>query len=91
MRILALLIGGIAAASMLGPPTRAATTFTMTYTGTMLSGSDPAGIFGAAGASLADDPFSIVYTYQSGVGGTPGDEFGGMVVWVRRRRFFLSL
>jgi hypothetical protein len=45
-----------------------ATVFTNTLTGTLLFGSDNAGLFGAPNTDLTGAPFSIVYTFDTSLG-----------------------
>ncbi len=61
----------------------AAAIIVATFTGTVLSGTDTAGVFGAAGGDLAGQAFTATYTYDTGAGAirttTPGfaDELRG--------------
>jgi hypothetical protein len=67
------LLGGaavaIAASSVLSVSANA-TIMTATYTGTVTSGFDITGLFGVAGANLAGERFTVVYTYDTAKAGS---------------------
>jgi len=47
----------------------------VTYSGTVLSGIDPVGIFGAPGASLAGDAYTASYVFNTNIGQIQSDPF----------------
>jgi hypothetical protein len=56
----------------------------VTYKGTVLSGNDPIGIFGAPGSSLAGDAYTTFYIFNTSIGEIHSDPFfnsdlGGVV------------
>lgn len=61
MRISMSLLAGVLASATIAAPAGAAPTV-VNVTGTVANGYDTAGIFGAAGASLAGMPFSAIFT-----------------------------
>lgn len=68
---------GLALALGLVAPASAATIIA-TYSGSVLQGTDNAGLFGAAGANLAGDIFDVVFTFDAAKGTlTPGGIEGG--------------
>jgi hypothetical protein len=76
MRCLAALIGAI----VLGAAGSASATIVdVSYTGTVLSGSDGSGIFGPAGVDLTGATFSTTYVFDDTLGHflSPGELFGG--------------
>jgi hypothetical protein len=66
---------------MAGASAADATTLTTTYSGVVSSGSDPLGVFGAMGADLTGEAFSVRYTVNDA---TPGDTqfFGSLYSYV---------
>jgi len=63
MTMLKMMTVGAAALAMAAPA--AAAPATVTVTGTVMGGSDPAGTFGTAGANLAGQAFSAVFTINA--------------------------
>jgi hypothetical protein len=63
MTMLKMMTVGAAALAMAAPA--AAAPATVTVTGTVMSGFDPVGTFGAAGANLAGQAFSAVFTIEA--------------------------
>ncbi|MEH3122969.1 MAG: PEPxxWA-CTERM sorting domain-containing protein [Sphingomonas phyllosphaerae] len=61
-------VGAVAALTMAAPAAAAPTT--VTVTGTVMSGIDAGGQFGMAGASLAGQPFSAIFTIDQATGST---------------------
>jgi len=75
MRVLACLF---ASALLSYSSPAAAKIITITYAGTVLSGTDGAGLFGPSGANLTDDVFTVVYTFDDSLGmSIPGLLQGG--------------
>jgi len=68
MNILQISTAVAAVLTVLLAGTASATQYVVTYTGTVSSGYDGTGVFGVAGANLTADPFTAVYTYNTGVG-----------------------
>ena len=59
--LFALIIAGIMLAA---PHAAEAQSMTATITGTVTSGTDTTGVFGAAGADLTGDPFTLTFTFN---------------------------
>lgn len=54
----------------LSPSATRADIVTVTITGTVLSGTDTSGLFGAAGGDLSDRAYSLVYRFDTSLGNT---------------------
>jgi hypothetical protein len=58
----------VAALAVLGARQASATTVAVTYTGTVSTGTDSAGVFGTAGADLAGTGYRLVFSIDTNVG-----------------------
>jgi hypothetical protein len=74
--VLASVKGVVAASVFFGiVSTASADIVYVTYSGTVLSGNDPIGIFGAPGSSLAGDAYTTFYIFNTSVGEIHSDPF----------------
>lgn len=71
-------IGGMAVAALLGLAAQAsAAVVTVTYSGTVSSGTDYAGLFGVAGASLTGLAFTSVQAFDTSIGRSTDVKYSG--------------